>query len=87
MDKNYNCSKHNDSYSVYCIDCRINSCVQCFNEKHKNHKNIFFGDIMPNIDDIKNKMKELKKSIDLFKNKIDEIKSKLDTLVNNFEIF
>ena len=87
MDKNYTCSKHNDSYSVYCIDCRINSCVQCFNEKHKNHKNIFFGDIIPNIDVIKNKMKEMKKSIDLFKQKIDEIKSKLNMLVNNFEIF
>ena len=87
LDKNYLCHKHNEPYSIYCSDCRINSCVQCFNEKHKNHKNIFFGDIMPDIDDINNKMKDLKKSIEIFKQNIEEIKSKLNSIVNNFEIY
>ena len=87
LDKNYLCHKHNEPYSIYCSDCRINSCVQCFNEKHKNHKNIFFGDIIPDIDDINNKMKDLKKCIDLFKQNIEEIKSKLNSIVNNFEIY
>ena len=58
MDKNYICSIHNESYSIYCSDCKINSCIQCFNEKHKNHKKIFFADIMPNMDEINNKMKD-----------------------------
>ena len=85
MDKNYICSIHNESYSIYCSDCRMNSCMQCLN--HKNHKTIFFGDIMPNIDNINNKMKDLKKSVDLFKKTIEEIILKLSSIVNNFEIY
>ena len=87
MDKNYICSIHNESYSIYCSDCKINSCIQCFNEKHKNHKKIFFADIMPNMDEINNKMKDLKKSIDIFKQNIEEMKSKLNTLVNSFDLY
>ena len=87
MDKNYKCLRHNEPYSFYCKICKLNLCVQCPNEEHKNHNKIFFGDIMPNIDDINKKMIKLKNSIDLFKQNIEEIKTKLNTIVNNMEIF
>ena len=86
IDKNFVCSIHKEPYSLYCINCNTNSCLQCLNEKHKNHKNIFFGDMIPNVDEIKKKIKKFKESISLFKENIEEIKSKLNLIVNNFEI-
>ena len=87
MDKNYKCLRHNEPYSFYCKICKLNLCVQCPNEDHKNHNKIFFGDIMPNVDDINKKMIKLKNSIDSFKQNIEEIKTKLNTIVNNLEIY
>ena len=86
LDNNYICSMHNESYSKYCLDCKINSCIQCSNS-HKDHNNVYFGDIMPNIDEIKNKLKELRISIDLFKQNINDIIKKLNNIVDNFEIY
>ena len=86
IDKNYICSIHNEPYSKYCLDCRMNSCIQCGNS-HKNHKNIYFGDIIPNIDEIKNKLKELRTYIDSFKQNINDIIKKLNSIVDNLEIY
>ena len=86
IDKNYICSIHNEPYSKYCLDCRTNSCIQCSNI-HKDHKNIYFGDIIPNIDEIKNKLKELRSSIDSFRQNINDIIKKLNNIVDNFEIY
>ena len=35
IDKNYICSIHNEPYSKYCLDCRMNSCIQCGNSHKK----------------------------------------------------
>ena len=86
FDNNYLCSIHNESYSKYCLECKTNSCIQC-NYFHKSHNNIYFGDIMPNIDEINNKLKELRISIDLFKQNINDIIIKLNNIVDNFEIY
>ena len=86
IDKNYICSIHNEPYFKYCHDCRINSCIQCSNF-HKNHKNIYLGDIIPNLDEIKIKMKELRNSIDTFKDNINTIIKKLNNVADNFEIY
>ena len=39
-------------------------------KEHKNHNNILYEDIIPNIDKIKEYMKELRKSIDIFNKNI-----------------
>ena len=86
IDKNYICSIHNEPYSKYCLDCRINSCIQCSNN-HKDHNKIYLGDIIPDINEINNKMKELRNSIDIFKQNINDIIEKLNSIVDNFEIY
>ena len=67
-NKYYICSKHNDNYISYCEECKINICTLC--DVHKNHKKINFIDILPNKQDLKQKIKELKETIDLFNNNI-----------------
>ena len=84
MDKNYVCSIHNEPYSHFCSDCKVNICVQCNNE-HKTHKNVFLGDILPNMENINETMNDFKSTIDEFKNNIEAIKKMLDKVVNNFE--
>ena len=86
MDKNYICSIHNEPYSKYCLDCRINSCIQCSNN-HRNHNNIYLGDIIPNLNEINDKLKELRNSINIFKQNINEIIEKLNSIVDNFEMY
>ena len=84
--KNYYCKKHNDPYIKYCNECKTNICLLCENE-HINHKNESFGNMMPNIEEIKRKMLELRKSIDIFNDNIKEIMSKLIKVKDNLEIY
>ena len=51
IDKNYVCTKHNEPYSNFCHKCNINICLSCVDE-HKGHQKTYFGDIMPNIEEI-----------------------------------
>ena len=82
MDKNYSCLRHNEPYSLYCKTCKINLCVQCPKEEHIFLNKIFFADIMPNIDNINNKMNELKNCINSFKQNIEEIITQLNSSQN-----
>ena len=52
-NKDYICNNHNEGYIRYCEDCKINLCIYC-ESKHNNHKII---NIMPDLDEIKNKIK------------------------------
>ena len=52
-----NCPK-NELYR--CLTCSKNICLLCKDE-HNNHENIYFKNIMPNKEDIKQKIEELKK--------------------------
>ena len=54
-------------------------------EHDNNHKIILYRDISPNINEIKNKMKEFKEIIDKFNNNIDEMISLFQNLKNNIE--
>ena len=47
---------------------------------HNNHKIISYSELKPNIDNIKNKIKELKDTINKFNNAIDEITKFLKNL-------
>ena len=77
MDKNYICSIHNEPYSKYCIDCKTNVCLACSNE-HKNHNGINYDAIMPDLNEINNKMKELRENINIFEENINNIIKKLN---------
>ena len=55
-------------------------------KEHKNHNNnILFEDIIPNNDEIKEYMEELRKSIDIFNKNIEEIIYKLIKVKENIE--
>jgi len=56
-------------------------------KEHKNHNNILYEDIIPNIDKIKEYMKELRKSIDIFNKNIEEIINKFEKVKKNIEIY
>ena len=65
--KDYYCEEHNELYIEYCIECKENICLSCENN-HKNHKTIFYKNIMKDINDLRNDMNEYKKEIDIFNN-------------------
>ena len=70
--KDYICSEHNEGFIEYCIKCKKDICLSCENN-HKNHKTIFYKNIIRDINNIKNDINEYKKEIDIFYNNIDEI--------------
>jgi len=84
--KNYICEKHNEIYIKYCDECKMNICIMCEKE-HKNHRNISYGEIIPNYEKIKEYMKELRKSIDIFNKNIEKIIYKLEKVKENIEIY
>ena len=45
-EKYFKCNLHNESYTLYCEQCKKNICIICEKE-HKNHKKISLGEIMP----------------------------------------
>ena len=81
-NKNYLCYKHDEQFVSYCEKCKENLCMQCDMEHDKNHKIILYRDIKPDINEIKNKMKEFKDIINKFNNNIDEMIS----LINNIKM-
>ena len=84
--KYYRCELHNISYSKYCTNCKLNICSTCL-VNHQNHDIITFEEIKPNIDNIKNKMKELRISINLLEEHIKELINNLHIVKDNMEIY
>ena len=74
-DKKYKCNKHNEIFTKYC--CGNNICIECENE-HKNHKNIYYGDILPTINN-----NDIKEFINKLNNEINEIINILNNVKNN----
>ena len=83
--KNYICNKHNESFIAYCNKCKINICMKC-QKDHIKHNMILYGEILPDENELKNRMKELRKEINKFNNNINEIINKLNNIKNNIEI-
>jgi len=81
--KDYICDIHNEGYTIYCKDCKLNLCIYC-ESKHNNHNTI---NIMPDLDEIKNNIKELRENIDIFNNNIEKIINKLRRVMENLEIY
>ena len=74
-DKNYICYKHDEHFTKYCEECKLNICIQC-EKDHKCHRSIYYGDLY--IEEDKND--ELKDYIDKLNNDINEIITKLNKL-------
>jgi hypothetical protein len=85
-ERNLRCNYHNEDYIKYCTKCKLNICMAC-EEEHKNHKVIYFGDILTDKEKIKNDINEIKSYIEKFKGEIDNIISKLNEIKNNIEIY
>ena len=85
--KNYICSLHNEFYSSYCKKCNENLCMFCESE-HKDKENIiYYRDILPKKDLLKNQINELRTKIDKYKEMIGELKKLLDKFIENLEIY
>ena len=81
----YNCGKHKEEkYTKYCKDCKKNICMLCENEgEHKNHNNIYLGEIIPNKNELKNKMNAFNEILTKCNNNINEIMNIINTVKNN----
>ena len=85
--KNYICSNHNENFSSYCNNCKINLCIEC-ESSHKDKENIImFRDLLPKKDLIKSQLNELRIKIDKYKKVIDKLKQDLDNIILNLEIY
>ena len=80
------CQKHNDIFTEYCQDCKKNLCYSCADE-HKGHKTVAFKSLIPNEDEIKEKLSEIKNNIESFNSKINIIIKQLTELMKAMEIY
>ena len=78
-DKDYNCLEHSENYIFYCNICKKDICTLCENQ-HLGHKTITFGSIMPNIEECKLDLSNLKDKIKILKRDIKNIVSKLNKM-------
>ena len=84
---NYICLNHNEKFTSFCKSCKINLCIEC-ESTHKDKENlIYFRDILPNKDKIKNQINDLNIKINKYKEIINNLKNLLDKIVLNLEIF
>lgn len=84
--KDFICPIHNENYSLYCKSCKQNICIFCGNE-HTKHETISFGKIIPNIEDLRTKYKNLNENINKFKQNVFELINILNSTVNIFDIY
>ena len=68
----------------YCHDCKKNLCLKC-EKDHKNHKSIYFGDILPDDNNVINSIKILKSSSDKLSADIQLIIERLNNILNNLK--
>ena len=80
----YKCNIHNDNYTQYCDDCKVNICPSCVNE-HQNHKVISFMDIVLDKNKLEENKSNLRDIINKFKENINEIINKFNNIINNME--
>ena len=60
--RNSICKLHFESYISYCKSCKKNLCMKCEKE-HSQHKKVYYGDILPDNNEIKFRKDELGKYI------------------------
>ena len=86
--KYYICEIHNNSFISYCENCLQNTCIICEAE-HNSHKVIHFSKIIPDKNELKTKINEIRKIIDAFKENIKENLEKeiFNTIMKNLESY
>ena len=82
---NFVCLIHNEKFNSFCKECKINLCMECESEHIDKQNLIYFRDILPNKNKLKQNLKELKTKIEKYKVKINEIKKSLDNAIINLE--
>ena len=85
-EKNYICDSHNEYYYSYCEKCKKNLCMLC-EKSHTNHNIIYFGKIMPNIEEQKIQLEILRENIIKFNNNIQEIINILNKVMQNMNVY
>ena len=82
--KNSLCLNHNDLYIGYCQSCSINICLKCQKE-HKKHDILFFGEILPDKDELLKKLNDFKQEKDKLIDDINDMINKLMDFKENLE--
>ena len=85
-EKDFICKNHYDNYNAFCKDCKKDLCSLCEN-KHKEHKILSYGSLMPNKDDLEERINKLGELIMKFKENVNKIIQKLDNTLQNIEAF
>ena len=85
-EANFKCDKHKEHYYSYCIDCKQNLCI-LFENAHKGHKIVYYGQIIPNKNEIKTKLEKLKQAIDIFEKNIKDIINILNKVVQSIKLY
>ena len=84
--KYYICENHCDIFIKYCKDCKLNLCITC-EKDHKSHDIIYFGDIIPNKDDLLKEITKLKNNINKFNNDVKTIITKLINVTKTMKTY
>ena len=84
--KNFICFCHNENYNSYCDVCKKDICLYCEKE-HAGHKLISFGEIVPDKEDLKEKLNAFRNKINEFKKDIKDIMKNLNNLIENLDIY
>ena len=84
--KNSICLDHMKKYISYCNKCKKNLCELC-EKDHNNHDIIYYKNIIPDNQNIKEKLKELKSKIEELTDDINKIISILNNVKKNMEIY
>ena len=81
----YECGKHKDEkYTKYCKECKKNICMLCENEnEHKNHNNIYLGDLILKKNELINKMNAFNENLNKCNKNINEIINILNKVKSN----
>ena len=82
--KDFICKKHYESFISYCKNCKQDLCLLCIKEHH-GHEMINYGDIIPDINIVKDEFNEFDNTIIKFKKYIDELVLKLKKLKDNLD--
>jgi uncharacterized protein CbrC (UPF0167 family) len=83
-DQYYKCDEHNESFVEHCNDCNENLCFIC-QKIHYNHKRESYLELLPNIEEVQNKINNLKIEIDKFTKSISSIINKLMEIKKNIK--
>ena len=83
----YKCGFHNENFISYCNNCRQNLCMLCEANHDKGHEIIDYKNIMPNVENIKNTIINLRSKIDKIKNCINDMVKMFNEVKDNIELF